>query len=324
MKKIIGLDLGGTFIKVGVVDEKGLILSKKELPTPKNEGKEKILEAMTESLDYSLKDYPKKEFLGIGIDTPGLVDENGKVFLAPNLPDWDNLNLKKIFEEKFALPVKVENDVNTITWGEYKFGAGKGYNNIICITIGTGLGGGVILNGKLLRGTKYSAVEIGHIPICYKGPKCNCGNIGCIERYVGAKYIVDMAKEKLKGQTCPPRPKGGRRESLITQMVEGNTEEITPKIISEAYHRGDKLAEEIWLEVGTYLGTLFSGLVNLLNPQVIIIGGGIAQVGEILFSTIKKIIDERSFSLLSKDVKVVPAKLGKDAGVISAAALFLS
>lgn len=312
MKKIIGLDLGGTFIKIGVVNEKGEILDKREIPTPQTQDRNKILEVMIESTNCFFDSYPKKEFVGIGIGTPGLVDETGKVFLAPNLPDWNNLNLKQIFEEKFSVPVKVDNDVNAITWGEYKFGAGRGYSNIICITLGTGLGGGVVLNGKLLRGTKYSAVEIGHIPIYYNGPKCNCGNIGCIERYVGAKYIIDMAKAKLKGQ-----------KSIIKDMVNGDLGKINPKVIEDAYLEGDKLAEEIWLEVGTYLGTLFSGLVNLLNPQVIIIGGGVAQVGEILFSTIKKIIDERSFSLLAKDVKVVPAKLGKDAGIVSCASLFL-
>lgn len=305
--------MGGTFIKIGVVDRKGNVLSKKEFPTPQGQGREKILEAMAESIDYFLQIYPKKEFIGIGIGTPGLVDKDGKVFLAPNLSGWDNINLKKIFEEKFSLPVKVENDVTAITWGEFKFGAGKGYDNIICITLGTGLGGGVVLDGRPVRGTEYSAVEIGHMSICYSGPSCPCGSVGCIERYVGAQYIVAMAKEKLKKQ-----------KSLITELVGGDMNKITPKIIAEAYHKGDKLAEEIWIEVGTYLGILFSGLVNLLNPQVIIIGGGVAQVGEILFSTIKKVIDQKSFSLLAKDVKVIPAKLGKDAGILSAASLFLS
>ncbi|MBU0533914.1 MAG: ROK family protein [Candidatus Omnitrophica bacterium] len=313
MKKIIGLDLGGTFIKIGVVDENGEILEKTELPTPQGQGRAQVIKVMSESINNCLNDSSRGKFLGIGIGTPGLVDEDGKVFLAPNLPDWNNLNLKKIFEEKFSIPVKVENDANAITWGEYKFGAGKGYDNIICITLGTGLGGGVVLNGKLLRGTKYSAVEMGHIPICYKGPKCGCGNLGCIESYVGAKYIVRATQEKLKKQ-----------DSLIKDMVGGDITNIIPKIISEAYHKGDKVAEAVWVEVGTYLGAFFSGLVNLLNPQVIIIGGGVAQVGEILFSTIKKVIDERSFSLLAKEVKVVPAKLGKDAGIVSAASLFLS
>ncbi|MCK4905403.1 ROK family protein [bacterium] len=313
MKKVIGLDLGGTFIKIGVVDENGEILEKAELPTPQGQGREKIIDAMAESIRSFLKHYTKEEFIGIGIDTPGLVDQGGKVFLAPNLPNWDNLNLKQIFEEKFSLPVKVENDANTITWGEYKFGAGKGYDNIICVTLGTGVGGGVVLNGELLRGNKYSAFEIGHMPICYSGPKCGCGSLGCIESYVGAKYIVRATQEKLKKQ-----------DSLIKDMVGGDITKITPKIISEAYHKGDKVAEAVWVEVGTYLGAFFSGLVNLLNPQVIIIGGGVAQVGEILFSTIKKVIDERSFSLFAKEVKVVPAKLGKDAGIVAAASLFMS
>ena len=311
MKKIIGLDLGGTAIKVGIVSDKGEILSKKEIPTPK-ESREKILEAMSESISYFLDSSKNEKILGIGIGTPGLADEDGKVFLAPNLPNWDNLNLKQIFEEKFSIPVKVENDANAITWGEYKFGAGQGCSNLICITLGTGLGGGVVLGGKLLRGLQYSGVEIGHVPIYYDGPRCNCGNTGCIERYVGAQYITENAKEKLKD-----------RKSLITDMVKGDMDKVTPKVISQAYLKGDELAKEVWIEVGTYLGAFFSGMVNLLNPQLIIIGGGIARDGEILFSTIKKVIDERSFYLLAKDVKVVPAKLGKEAGIISCASLFL-
>ena len=312
MDKIVGLDLGGTFIKAGLVSKEGEILDKREIPTPVKEGREKIISVMVEVARLFLENQSEGEVIGIGIGTPGLVDEDGRVFQAPNLPGWENFNLKEIFEEKFSLPVEVENDVNTIAWGEYKFGSGKGYSTVICITLGTGLGGGIILNDSLLRGSKYSAVEIGHIPISYNGPRCKCGNIGCIERYVGAEYIVEMAKERLKS-----------RKSIITELVGGDLEKITPKIISEAYHKGDKLAEEIWIEVGVYLGTLFSGLVNLLNPQIIIVGGGIAQVGEILFSTVKRTIDERCFSLLSKDVKVVPAKLGKDAGIIAAASLIL-
>jgi len=313
MNKIIGLDLGGTFIKIGIVTEKGKILIKKEVPTPKTRDRMKIISVMSEGINSYLKSYNKTEFTGIGIGTPGLVDKNGKVFLAPNLPDWNNLNLKKIFERKYSLPVKVENDAKAFAWGEYKFGAGKGFKNIICVTLGTGFGGAVILNGKLLKGNKYSAVEMGHMPIYYKGPKCNCGNLGCIERYVGAEYIAEMARKKLKG-----------KKSLITEIVGGNLSKITPITIEKAYQRGDKLAEEVWIETGTYLGAFFSGLVNLLNPQIIIIGGGIAQVGDILFSTIKKVVDKRSFYLLAKDVKVVPAKLGKEAGIISCASLFLS
>lgn len=309
MKKIVGLDLGGTFVKVGLVSEKGKILKKKQLPTLREKGKKSVLSQMEKAIEFALRE--EKDVIGIGIGTPGLVDKEGRVFSAPNLPNWDNLPLKKIFEDKFHLLVVVGNDVNTITSGEYIYGAGKGYKNIICITLGTGLGGGMVLDGKLFRGSKLSAAEIGHIPICYDGPKCNCGNIGCIERYVGAAYISQIARDAIK--------KG--RKSKIRDLVKGDISLITPKIISEAYKKGDKLAGELWEKVGIYLGTMFSGLVNLLNPEIIIIGGGIAQAGKVLFDAIDREIKKRAFSLLARDVKVVPAKLGTDSGIISAASL---
>ena len=307
----IGLDLGGTFIKIGLVDEGGKVLAQDRLPTYAQEGKDKILAQMTEGINSILKHCSKGEIIGIGIGSPGLVDREGRVFQAPNLPGWDGLHLRKIFEDKFSLRVRVENDVNTITSGEYKFGAGKGYHTLICITLGTGLGGGMVIGDKLYRGAEYSACEIGHIPICYDGPVCNCGNIGCIERYVGNAYIAQMAKEEIQ--------KG--KSSRIKEFVKGNLDEITPRIIHQAYQEGDELAREIWLKVGMYLGTMFSGLVNLLNPELIIIGGGVANVGDILFDTIKKEIDKRCFSLLAKEVKVVPAQLGDEAGILSAASL---
>ncbi len=309
MKTIVGLDLGGTFIKVGLVSEKGKILKKEQLPTLGEKGRKVVLSQMEKGISFALKG--EKDILGIGIGTPGLVDKEGKIFSAPNLPDWDNLPIRKIFRDKFHLLVVVENDVNTITSGEYIYGAGKGYKNIICITLGTGLGGGMVLDGKLFRGSSLSAAEIGHISICYDGPKCNCGNIGCIERYVGAAYISQMAEDAIK--------KG--RKSKIKDLVKGDLSLITPKIISDAYEKGDSLAKQIWEKVGIYLGTMFSGLVNLLNPEIIIIGGGIAQAGKVLFDAVDKQIKKRAFPLLAKDIKVVPAKLGTDSGIISAASL---
>ncbi len=312
MKTVVGLDLGGTLIKVGLVNEKGKILKKEQLPTLGKKGKRTVLSQMEKGVKFALKG--EKNVFGIGIGTPGLVDKNGKVFSAPNLPDWDNLPLKKLFQDKFHLPVVVENDVNTITSGEYLYGAGKGYKNIICITLGTGLGGGMILDGKLFRGSKLSATEIGHIPICFDGPKCNCGNVGCIERYVGAEYISQIARDAIK--------KG--RKSKIKEIIKGDLKKITPRVISQAYQKGDSLAKEIWEKVGLYLGTMLSGMINLLNPEIIIIGGGIAQAGKPLFDSVDKEIKKRAFPLLVKDVKVVPAKLGTDSGIISAASLIKS
>ena len=307
--KAVGLDLGGTFIKVGLVDEEGRILKKKQLPTLAEKGRNNVLSQM----EKGVREVMEGEVKGIGIGTPGIVDRRGVVYSAPNLPEWDKLNLKKYFEEKFSLPVEIENDVNAITWGEYLFGAGKRSRCMVCITLGTGLGGGIVIEGKLLRGGEFSAVELGHIPINYKGPLCKCGNRGCIERYVGAQYIVAMAKREIH--------RG--RKSKIEEIVRGDLKKITPEIISQAYNQGDKLAEEIWIKVGKYLGAFLSGVVNVFNPEIIVIGGGISQAGKILFSSIRKEIEKRSYSLFVENLRIVPAALGVDAGIISAASLIL-
>ncbi|MCM8767253.1 MAG: ROK family protein [Candidatus Omnitrophica bacterium] len=308
MKKAVGIDLGGTYIKAGLVDETGKILKKQQFPTlaEKND-RQLVLTQIEKSIEFAFE----IDIEGIGIGTPGVVDDEGIVYEAPNLPEWDNINLKKIFEEKFKKKVVVENDVNTIAWGEYLFGAGKGSKTMICITLGTGLGGGIVKDGKLLRGGKYSAIEIGHITIDYKGPKCKCGNIGCIERFVGRDYIVERAIKGIKEG----------KKTKIYQLVNGDLDKITPKTISDAYNLGDEFAESIWIDVGVCLGAMFASLVNLLNPDLIVIGGGIAQAGKILFDTIEKTIKERAMKILSKNLRVVPAGLGVDAGIVAAASL---
>lgn len=311
MKKAIGIDIGGTYIKAGLTDENGNVLKKQQFPTMAERGhRDVVLKQIETAIEFALEGLDEKP-AGIGIGTPGVVDSDGVVFEAPNIPGWHNLPLKKIFSEKYNLPVVVENDVNSITWGEFLYGAGKGYNTMICITLGTGVGGGIVKDGKLLRGSKYSALEIGHIPIDYRGPKCKCGNYGCIERFVGRDYIVERAIKAIKEG----------KKTLIYEMVGGKLEEITPKIISDAYKKGDKVATDIWIDVGICLGALFSGLVNLLNPEIIVIGGGISQNVEIMFETIEKTIKERSMRILAENVKVVQSTLGTDAGIMSAGAL---
>jgi glucokinase len=311
MKKAVGIDLGGTYIKAGLTDDKGSILKKQQFPTlgEKND-REVVLRQMEAAVEFALEGTDGK-VAGIGIGTPGVVDNEGVVFSAPNLPGWDNLPLKQIFTDRYKLPVVVENDVNTIAWGEFLYGAGKGYNTIICITLGTGLGGGIVKDGRLLRGGKYSAIEIGHMTIDYKGPQCKCGNYGCIERFVGRDYIVERAVNAIKDG----------KKTLIYDLVNGHLEDITPKIISDAYKQGDKVATDIWIDVGVCLGALFTSLVNLLNPELIIIGGGISQRTEIMFETIEKKIKEQAMPKLAENVKVVRSKLGTDAGIISAGAL---
>ncbi len=308
MKKAIGIDLGGTYIKYGLVTQSGDIIKKGMISTMAESGDRNVV---IEQISIAIKSVWDNNIAGIGIGTPGIVDNRGNVYEAPNLPEWDNFNLKEIFEKKFNKNVIVENDANSIVWGEYLFGAGRGANTIVCLTLGTGLGGGVIIDGKLFRGAIYSAAEIGHMPINYNGRKCGCGSIGCIETYVGKKYIVQSLIRKIK--------KG--KKTIIKKMVGGDLSKITPKIISDAYQKGDKLAEEIWIEMATALGAFLAGIVNLLNPDRIILAGGIAQAGNIIFSTVEKTIQERAMNILAKSVKVIPARLGVDAGIISGASL---
>ncbi|MGB9641782.1 MAG: ROK family protein [Candidatus Ratteibacteria bacterium] len=307
MKTAIGIDLGGTYIKYGLVDETGSIIKKGMIPTKADSESRNVV---IEQMSLAINDVWNENTEGIGIGTPGVVDNNGVVYESPNLPDWHNFNVREVFEKKFHKKVVVENDANSIAWGEYLFGAGKGTRTIICLTLGTGLGGGVVINGKLLRGAIYSAAELGHMPVDYKGRKCGCGSRGCIEAYVGRDYIVQSAIRKIKrGQ-----------KTILTHMVT-NLSEITPKLISEAYQKEDELAKQIWIEMATALGAFLAGMVNMLNPDRIILAGGIAQAGEILFDTVRKTIKERSMKVLSASVQVVPAGLGTDAGIISGAAL---
>lgn len=302
--------MGGTFIKFGLVGKDGSILKQGQKESGGEKGRGEVLFRMEEAIKKALSGAKLSEIKGIGIGTPGLVNSAGSVFMAPNLPDWNNIPLAKIFREKFRLPVKVENDVNTITWGEYLFGAGKGFHTIVCITLGTGLGGGVVVDGKLLRGGNYSAVELGHITINAKGPRCGCGNKGCVESYVGSAHIVARVKKYLK-----------KNSSIIPKLVDNDLKKITPKVISEAYRKGDRVAAKIWKETGADVGVMLADLVNIFNPEAIIIGGGVAQAGKPLFNAIKKEIIKRAFPLLSKNIKILPASLGQESGIKAAAAL---
>jgi len=311
MKTAIGLDLGGSFIKYGRLDQAGRIIRQGQVDSGGEKGRDEVLKRMAGAVAGLLEGAAPGEVAGIGIGTPGLVDNRGSVFLAPNLPEWDNLPLAEIFKKKFRLPVVVENDVNSFTWGEFKFGAGKPFRDIIAITLGTGLGGGVVVNGKLLRGGEYSAVELGHQIINYRGPICGCGKPGCVESYVGAARIAARARRLLKGNPDSP----------ILKLAGGDPKKITPKIISAAYRQGDPVAARVWQETGFYVGVMLANLVNIFNPEAIIIGGGVAQAGEPLFAAIAASIEKHSFPILTTRLKLLPASLGAESGLKAAAAL---
>lgn len=309
----IGVDVGGTNVKIALVDSKGHIAYSNSVPTRAEMGYQYTLSNIKSVIYTSLKEtnITKDQVEGIGIGCPGQIDsDNGIVRILPNIPGWINIPVSKIMEEEFGLKTKVDNDVRCATLGEYNFGAGKGAKNLICITVGTGIGSGIILNGQLVRGASMSAGELGHLILQNSdGPICGCGNTGCLEAFASGPSIVKMAQDYIMG---------GKSSKFKEMAV--NTP-ITPQIISEAAKLGDEVAKTIFSITGNWIGIALSSVVNLLNPELIIIGGGVAEAGDLLFDPIRETIKKRALKSASEAVKVVPAELGESAGVVGASLL---
>ena len=316
MKYLIGVDIGGTNIKLALVGKRARLIRKRTFSTTSFKDKSALINGIVDEIEdiIASQGIKKKDIIGVGIGAPGAVDiRTGTVHYLINIPDWCEVPLGDILKKRLKIPVFVDNDVNVMALGEVYFGAGKGARNMLCIALGTGVGGGLVLEGKLYRGSSYSAGEFGHVPINIEGPKCKCGSWACVEVYAGNNYIVkDVIARIRKG-----------KKTLITKLVKGDLSKITPEIISEADRKGDKFAKQVWIDVGIKIGIGLAGVVNLLNVEKIVIGGGVAEAGKILFDSIKRTIATRAMKLPAETVKVVKAKLGYDAGLIGAATLVL-
>ena len=311
----IGIDLGGTNIKFGIVSQKGVVLHKGMLPAQVNLGRDSILKNINRAVDKSLV-FAKKEgfrIKGIGVGSPGTVNINtGRIEgSCPNLPQMVNVNLKRWLSRHFEFPICVDNDANVMAWAEFKFGAARGYKNVLCLTLGTGIGGGIILDGKLFHGSNFAGAEFGHMTISHNGRRCNCGGVGCLEMYASAPAMVKDAKRLLRRN----------RSSIIQRLIKGDPERLTTKTIFEAEKRGDALASGVINRACEYLGSGIASAVNLLNPQVVVIGGGVSQGGMSFIRRIEKEVKRRAFPSATRKLKVVKAKLGNDAGFIGAAIL---
>jgi glucokinase len=311
----IGVDLGGTNIKFGIVSEQGKIVQKGMLPAQAGQGRKAILnninKAVRESLTFARE--KKIKIKGIGVGSPGTVNLNsGKIEgSCPNLPQMVNVNLKRWLSKSFKFPVYVDNDANLMALAESKFGAAKGYKDALCLTLGTGIGGGIILDGKLFHGSNFAGAEFGHMTICHNGRRCNCGGIGCLEMYASAPAMVKDAKRLLRRN----------RKSIIRKLIQADTSKLTTKVIFEAEKKGDVLASDVVNQACAYLGAGIASAVNLLNPQVVVIGGGVSEGGQSFIRRIEKEVKRRAFPSATKNLKVVRAKLGNDAGFIGAAML---
>lgn len=308
-KYYIGIDIGATNTKYALLDKNARIKIKKVIATTAYKNEYEFVSISRDIICGILRELKLKrdEVFGTGIGAPGAIDSvKGIVHYFVNIRRWKEVPLKKIMESKIKIPTYVDNDVNVMTMGEFYYGAGKGARNMIGLTLGSGVGGGLILEGRIYRGTALAGGEIGHMPINVIGPKCLCGGSGCMEVYVGNKYIVKRYKESTRAQG---------HKTQVKNL------ELTPKVIYERARSGDRMAVKVLRDTGIYLGICLSGVINLLNPEIVVIGGGVANAGRFIFDSVKETIKKRAMPLPAKTVRITKAKLGEDAGVIGAVAL---
>ncbi|WPC41126.1 ROK family protein [Clostridium sp. JS66] len=307
-KYVIGIDLGGTKISGAIADFNGDIISKYIIPTNSHEGEKVVLERIAAVMEKVIEEskIDKDKISDIGIGSPGPLDaKKGIIITTPNLP-FKNFNIVKPLEDKFNIPVHLDNDANAAAIGEYVFGAGQGTNNMVFITVSTGIGGGAILNGKIYRGNTCNALEIGHTTIEKDGPKCNCGNYGCAEALASGTAIGRAAKEEVEK---------GEKTSLSSY------EEITAYEVFKEAEKGDAVAQKVLDKALNYLGICVANVIASFDPEMVIIGGGVSKGGNIVFQKVKEVVSKRCFKAMSENTKIVPAALGTDAGVIGAVAL---
>ena len=304
-KTAIGIDFGGTSVKPGVVRDGKIIECAERIPTRNHANAESLLGAVVRAVEELRAKHPGVCALGAGL--PGIVDSvNGRVSVLTNVPGWVDVGLTDLLEERTGLPATIDNDANAATYAEWLFGAGRDALNVVMVTLGTGVGGGLILDGQLYRGSQLGAGEIGQMTIDPHGLPGHYGNFGALEKYVGNNQIAQRAQALY-------------RESGLTK----SEEECSPLALEQLANSGDAVAREVWEEVGFHLGATLCDVVWLLNPDRIVIGGGVAKAGEYVFGPIRKTIAERTMKIFHEKLEIVPAVLGNDAGIIGSAALGL-
>ncbi len=308
-KYVVGVDVGGTTVKLGFFDTEGVFLDKWEIPTRVEEEGSHILPDVAESIKKRLEEKRIlfEDVAGVGIGAPGPIDSNGVVYKAVNL-GWNVFSIKEKLEEHLKLPVMAGNDANVAALGEMWKGGGLGSRNLVMVTLGTGVGGGIIVDGRILTGFTGAGGEIGHIHVeDQEAEVCGCGNKGCLEQYASATGITRLANRKLK-------------ESGMDSMLRNG--KISARTVFDAVKAKDALAMEVAEEFGRYLGNGLAGVACVVNPEVIVIGGGVSNAGEILIDYIRPYYEKSVFHG-SRSVKFSLATLGNDAGIYGAAKLVL-
>ena len=314
MKKYIGCDLGGTNLRATLVDvENGTVLYHMSIPTLAREGHDAVMQRMAELVLQVIKNagMKKENIGGIGIGVPGVLDlEKGETLFLPNLHGlWPHIPLQATIKKLTGLPTRLLNDVRSITNGEWRFGAGRGVDTLAVFAIGTGIGGGLVINGQLHLGMGGTAGELGHTTIDFNGPKCGCGNYGCLEAYASGPAISAAGMKAISQGLS----------TYIGEYCEYDLNRITPELVARAAQAGDEIAKDIYEKAGYYIGIAAANICVALGPRRIIIGGGVAQAGDLLLDPIRRTLREHVHVMPVEQVEVVPAQLGDTAGVIGVA-----
>ncbi|MDS0528179.1 ROK family protein [Clostridium sp. SHJSY1] len=305
---VIGIDLGGTKISTALATFDGEVLQNVIVPTKAEEGEIPVLNRIIRTIEEVLEKSNVKieEVESIGIGSPGPLNAvTGVIITTPNLP-FKNYNLVKPLKERFDIPVYLDNDANVAAIGEFMFGAGKGKKNIVYFTVSTGVGGGAVLNGDIYRGNTCNALEIGHTTVAPNGPRCNCGNIGCLEAVSSGTAIGRRGKEAVATNV----------ETSLKQY-----ENVTSYEVFKEAEKGDTVSKDIVEDALNYLGIGVANAVAIFDPEMVVIGGGVTQVGDILFNKVRQVVNRRCFKNMAEACEVVPAGLGSNAGVVGAVAL---
>lgn len=312
MRYVVGIDVGGTKIAACLMDEEGKMPGRATFPTLASEGPEAVIGRIKQSFFEVLKQgqIEQNQVAALGIGMPGPLDtKKGIVKNTPNLPGWIDIPLLQILKSEINLPMVLENDANAAALGENLYGAGKGIDNFVYITISTGIGGGVVLNGRLFKGQDGNAAEIGHMTINFDGPRCGCGNQGCWEAYASGTALARFAREKIAAG-----------EATKIKELAGE-ENIKAEHVFAAAKKGDKFALELIEKEGFYLGVGLANVVNAYNPKRIAIGGGLTHEWNMFYDRMMQVMRERALGASIEGLEVVKAALSKDVGVIGAAAV---
>lgn len=307
-KIVLATDLGGTNLRMAAVGESGDVLFRTRSKTPETRSRDEILDLIAElASECKTEVGPKGEIIAFGIAAPAVIDHDaGVILIAPNLPELNGLAISEHLSRSLDLPVLLENDATAAAIGEQWKGACQGVASAICLTMGTGVGGGLIIDGKPLRGIDGTAGEVGHICVEPFGVPCACGSNGCLEQYASATAIVRMAEELI----------AAGRSSVLSELNEYSSHDIYKAGIG-----GDDVAKEVFTSAGFYLGVALGGLINVLNPEAIVIGGGVSDGWDLFIGSVEEQIAKRAFHQPGQRVKLMRAKLGDDAGILGVAKL---